>query len=136
MVTGVFDVLHVGHVRFLRGAAARGHPLVVGVEDDARVRAWKGPNRPINPADERAELLTGLRVVDGVFVIQGSSRAVAWQQYVPLLRPLDPHLLAYTEGDPFTEVKRLAAGELGAAVREVPLVPGHSSTDVLAQTER
>jgi cytidyltransferase-like protein len=136
VVTGVFDVLHVGHLRFLRGAAEPGHPLVVGVEDDARVRAWKGPNRPVNPADERAELLAGLRVVAGVFVVRGSIDAVEWQHYVPVLRPLRPHLLAYTARDPFTDVKRLAAAELGAGTREVPLVPGYSSTDVLAHTER
>jgi cytidyltransferase-like protein len=136
VVTGVFDVLHVGHLRFLQDAAESGHPLVVGVEDDARVRAWKGASRPINPASERAELLAGLRVVAGVFVVRGSSEAVEWQHYVPLLHPLHPHALAYTEGDPFTEVKRLAAAELGAEPREVSLVPGHSSTDVLAHTER
>jgi cytidyltransferase-like protein len=136
VVTGVFDVLHVGHLRFLRDAAEAGHPLLVGVEDDARVRAWKGAERPINPADDRAELLAGLRVVAGVFLVCGSSAAVEWQHYVPLLRPLAPHALAYTAGDPFTEVKRLAAAELGAATREVALVAGHSSSDVLARSER
>ncbi len=136
VVTGVFDVLHVGHLRFLQEAAESGHPLVIGVEEDARVRAWKGASRPVNPASERAELLAGLRVVAGVFVVRGSSDAVGWRHYVPLLRPLHPHALAYTEGDPFTEVKRLAAAELGAATREVPLVPGYSSTDVLAHTDR
>src|SRR5690606_14015599 len=54
VVTGAFDILHVGHVRYLKSVRARGFPLVVGVESDERVRAWKGPGRPINPAEERA----------------------------------------------------------------------------------
>ena len=54
VVTGVFDILHVGHVRYLGAVAARGLPLVVGVEDDPRVRAWKGPSAAVQPGRRSA----------------------------------------------------------------------------------
>ena len=60
---GVFDLLHVGHVRYLEAAAAEADALVVAVNDDASVRAVKGPGRPILPAADRAELVAALRVV-------------------------------------------------------------------------
>lgn len=63
---GCFDILHVGHVRYLEGARREADRLVVAVNDDASVRALKGPDRPIMPADARAELVAALRAVDYV----------------------------------------------------------------------
>jgi rfaE bifunctional protein nucleotidyltransferase chain/domain len=65
---GCFDVLHVGHVRYLEGAAAEGDCLVVAINDDASVAALKGAGRPILSASDRAELVAGLRCVDYVVV--------------------------------------------------------------------
>ena len=65
---GCFDLLHVGHVRYLRGAAAEADRLVVAVNGDASVRALKGEGRPILPARDRAELVDALRFVDYVVV--------------------------------------------------------------------
>ena len=65
---GVFDLLHVGHVRYLQGAAAEGDVLVVAVNDDRSVAALKGEGRPILSAADRAELVAGLRGVDYVVV--------------------------------------------------------------------
>ena len=65
---GCFDLLHVGHVRYLQGAAAEADRLIVAVNDDASVAALKGPGRPILPADDRAELVAALRGVDYVAV--------------------------------------------------------------------
>lgn len=65
---GVFDLLHVGHVRYLEGARREADRLVVAVNDDASVRALKGPDRPILPAADRAELVAALRCVDAVVV--------------------------------------------------------------------
>src|SRR5512142_1647017 len=63
---GCFDVLHVGHVRYLEGARREGDCLVVAVNDDGSVRALKGEGRPILPAADRAELVAALRAVDFV----------------------------------------------------------------------
>ncbi|MFI6521481.1 adenylyltransferase/cytidyltransferase family protein [Spirillospora sp. NPDC050679] len=131
VITGVFDVLHVGHVRFLTAAADRGFPVVVGIEDDARVRAWKGPERPVNPAAERAETMAALRPVAGVFVISGPPATAGWADYVELLRPLEPVALAYTVGDPHTDAKRRGAAALGAEAWELGLTEARSTTALL-----
>jgi cytidyltransferase-like protein len=128
VATGVFDVLHVGHARFLAAARAAGDSLVVGVESDARVAARKGPPRPIVPAEQRAELLEAFAAVDGVFIVEGPSRHMTPPAYAELLAPLRPALLALTEGDKVERGKREAASMLGAGVVVVPLVAGLSTT--------
>ena len=68
LANGVFDLLHVGHLRYLEGAAREADVLVVAVNDDAAVRALKGPDRPVLPAADRAELVAALRCVHAVVV--------------------------------------------------------------------
>jgi rfaE bifunctional protein nucleotidyltransferase chain/domain len=65
---GAFDLLHVGHVRYLEAAKREADRLIVAVNDDESVRALKGPNRPVLPAADRAELVAALRAVDYVLV--------------------------------------------------------------------
>lgn len=131
VATGVFDLLHVGHLALLNEAHRRGYRLAVGVEDDERVRAWKGPRRPINSAFDRAELLAALKPVDGVFVISGDPAMTDGQHYVELLRPLKPHALVFTSGDPHSGAKYESARNLHAHVWEVQHVGGYSSTEIL-----
>ncbi|MDA0564928.1 adenylyltransferase/cytidyltransferase family protein [Streptomonospora sp. S1-112] len=136
VVTGAFDVLHVGHVRFLSDVRGRHAPLVVGVEDDARVSGWKGPTRPVNPAEERAEMLAALRCVDGVFIISGPAEVADWDSYADLLRPLGMAALAFTTGDPYTEEKRRGAEALGADAWVLPLTEGRSTSAALNRLAR
>jgi D-glycero-beta-D-manno-heptose 1-phosphate adenylyltransferase len=68
LANGGFDLLHVGHVRYLRGAKALGGRLVVAINSDESVRALKGEGRPIMPADERAEIVAALADVDAVVI--------------------------------------------------------------------
>jgi D-glycero-beta-D-manno-heptose 1-phosphate adenylyltransferase len=68
MANGCFDLLHVGHVRYLQSASAEGDRLVVAVNDDRSVTALKGPGRPVQPAEERAEVVAALRGIDYVVV--------------------------------------------------------------------
>ena len=65
---GVFDLLHPGHVRYLQQARQLGDALIVGINSDRSVRAYKGPDRPVTPESERAELLAALACVDGVVI--------------------------------------------------------------------
>ena len=65
---GCFDLLHVGHIRYLQGAAAKADRLIVAINDDASVRGLKGAGRPILPAADRAELVAALRGVDYVVI--------------------------------------------------------------------
>ncbi|MCZ6765761.1 MAG: adenylyltransferase/cytidyltransferase family protein [bacterium] len=68
LTNGCFDPLHVGHVRYLRGAKEHGDYLVVAVNDDKSTRALKGPNRPVSKAGARARVIAGLKMVDAVLV--------------------------------------------------------------------
>jgi cytidyltransferase-like protein len=131
VVTGVFDVLHAGHVRFLTWAASKDLPLYVGVEDDERVRHWKGPDRPIHTVAERAEVLAALRPVAKVFVVVGDPSACSFEDYVDLLRPIRPAALAITAGDVHAEAKRAGAKALGAECWEFPFEKGYSTTAIL-----
>ncbi|HZU71777.1 MAG TPA: adenylyltransferase/cytidyltransferase family protein [Acidimicrobiales bacterium] len=131
VVTGVFDVLHAGHVRFLTWARARARPLLVGLEADARVQHWKGPGRPLNPLALRAEVMAALRPVDGVFLIDGPPEATAPEDYVTLLAGLGPAALAFTAGDPHTGAKRQGAAALGIEAWEFPTQAGLSTSAVV-----
>ena len=131
VATGVFDLLHVGHARFLAEARAAGTSLLVGVEADARVAARKGSSRPIVPASERGELLSALRAVDGVFLVEGAPSLWGAQAYAELMAPLRPSALALTAGDPAESGKRDAARQLGAAVVIVPRIEGWSTTGLV-----
>lgn len=90
---GCFDLLHAGHVRYLEQARRLGDALIVGLNSDASVRELKGPGRPLNSEFDRAEVLSGLRAVDGVVVFD-SLRATE------LIRELKPHL--YAKGGDYT----------------------------------
>src|SRR5215471_17113045 len=72
---GCFDILHVGHVRYLEGARAEGDRLIVAINDDESVRTLKGPGRPMLSAGARAELVASLRGVDYVTVFSGETVA-------------------------------------------------------------
>jgi rfaE bifunctional protein nucleotidyltransferase chain/domain len=80
---GCFDILHVGHIRYLEGARREGDRLVVAINDDDSVRALKGPGRPIMPAVNRAEMVGALRAVD--YVVLFGERTVA--RLLTLLEP-------------------------------------------------
>jgi len=90
---GVFDLLHAGHVRYLAQARALGDALVVALNSDASVRVLKGPTRPLNSAEDRAEVLRALRSVDAVVVFDGERCATA-------ITAIRPHL--YAKGGDYT----------------------------------
>lgn len=127
VVTGAFDLLHIGHLRFLEAARALGNRLIVGVESDERVRRWKGPARPIQSQEDRAALLAALRVVDQTFIITGERVDPAY--YVELLRPLSARYLAVTADDPFLREKKEAMRSIGVTVEVVvPRIENYSTT--------
>lgn len=127
VVTGVFDLLHVGHLRFLEAARQLGDRLVVGIESDDRVRRWKGPRRPIQSQEDRCELVRALRCVDEVFVIEGER--IDPPYYAQLLAPLGAAYLAVTADDPFLEEKRTAMAEVDVTLTVVtPRIENYSTT--------
>ncbi len=130
VVTGAFDLLHVGHLRFLEAARRLGDRLIVGVESDERVRRWKGPNRPVQTEEDRCELLAALRVVDEVFMITGERTDPDF--YDDLLAPLHARYLAVTADDPLLEVKRAAMERIGIELRVVtPRIENRSTSHLV-----
>jgi len=122
---GVFDVLHVGHVRYLEEARALGDALVVGLNSDASARAIKGAARPIVLQAEREELLAALRCVDAVVVFDEPTADA-------LLTALQPDV--YVKGGDYAEQGPPEAPTVrryGGEVRTLQLVEGRSTTDVI-----
>jgi cytidyltransferase-like protein len=130
VATGVFDLLHIGHLRFLQAAHELGSSLVVGVESDERVRRWKGPDRPIQTQEDRVELLAALRIVDRVFLIEGER--IDPDYYAELLRPLGARYLAVTADDPFLRQKQESMARIGVEARVViPRIENYSTTHLV-----
>jgi len=126
---GCFDLLHVGHVRYLQAARALGEALLVAVNGDASVRALKGPARPINNEMDRAEVLAALECVDFVTIFH-SERVTA------LVRAIQPPI--YVKGGDYSmeslNAEELSAlREISAAIHILPLVPGKSTTATIGK---
>ena len=128
---GCFDILHVGHVRYLAEARRLGDALLVALNSDSSVRTLKGPMRPVQSASDRAEVLLALRAVDYVVVFDDATA----ERLVRLLRPdvyvkggdYDP---AATEGPRYLPEAR-AVAEYGGQVAIIPFVAGYSTTGIL-----
>ena len=123
---GIFDLLHVGHVRYLQGAAAEADRLIVGVNGDA-VAAAKGPGRPIMPAADRAELVAALRGVDYVVIFPEPT-------VTPLLELLRPDV--HCKGTDYTVdtvPERDTVRAYGGRIAIVGDPKDHSTRDLLAR---
>jgi D-glycero-beta-D-manno-heptose 1-phosphate adenylyltransferase len=127
LANGCFDVLHVGHVRYLQGAAAEADRLVVAVNDDDSVRMLKGEGRPIMSAADRAELVAGLRPVDYVVVFEG--RTVA--DVLEAVRP-DVHCKG-TDYTVESVPERALVAAYGGRTAIVGDPKDHSTRDLLAR---
>lgn len=128
---GCFDLLHVGHIRYLQAARALGDRLVVAVNGDASVRALKGEGRPINHEADRAEVLAALKCVDFVTIFSG-------ERVTELVCEVRPHI--YAKGGDYTieslnAEERAALEEAGAEIKILPLVPGKSTTAIIEKME-
>lgn len=122
---GCFDILHIGHARLLRQAAALGDVLVVGLNSDASVRRLKGPTRPLNDESARAELLAALECVDIVSVFDDDTP-------LALIESIRPDILV-KGGDyrPDEVVGRAEVESWGGRLELIPLVEGHSTTNLV-----
>ena len=127
LTNGVFDILHVGHARYLAEARALGDALVVAVNSDKSVRGFKEAGRPIVPQAERMELLASLACVD--YAVGFDTRTP-----VPLIEQVRP--LVYAKGGDYAEADLPEAAVVrgyGGDVRILSLVAGRSTTNVIAR---
>jgi len=132
VTNGCFDLLHVGHVTYLEQARQQGDALLVGVTNDAGVRALKGLNRPVNEAADRASVLAALQSVDGVHIFpEPDARA--------FLAVVQPDI--YVKGGDYTletinQEERRLLEQLRAKIVILPVVPGKSTTALLQKINR
>jgi D-beta-D-heptose 7-phosphate kinase/D-beta-D-heptose 1-phosphate adenosyltransferase len=122
---GCFDLLHLGHIRYLEKAKSIGDILVVGVNSDRSVQSLKGPERPILPEEERAEILSGLECVDYITLFDEPTP-------LELISSLQPHILV-KGGDwaKETTVGREVVERSGGEVVILPFVEGSSTSNLI-----
>lgn len=129
VTNGCFDLLHVGHVRYLREARSMGDLLVVGLNDDASVRRLKGPSRPIVGQDDRAELLAALDCVDYVVIFTEDTAT----DLVATVQP-DVYVKGGDYGKGGKELPEAGTVQgYGGRIKLVPLVAGRSTSDLVQQ---
>jgi rfaE bifunctional protein nucleotidyltransferase chain/domain len=129
LANGLFDILHVGHLHYLEAASTQADILLVAINSDASARALKGPERPIIPERERAELVAGFTCVDWVTVFEGDT-------VEPLLRALRPSV--HCKGTDYTPENVPEAGvarELGIRVAIVGDKKSHSTRDIIRKLQ-
>ncbi|HEX4497460.1 MAG TPA: adenylyltransferase/cytidyltransferase family protein [Thermoanaerobaculia bacterium] len=127
---GHFDLMHVGHLRYLRAARAEADALVVAINDDPSVARLKGPERPIVPAAERAELLAALEPVDFVVIFDGDSPA-------PLLADLQPdvHCKGTDYGSPERVPEYATVRAYGGRTALVGDPKDHATSELIARVK-
>lgn len=127
---GVFDILHPGHLRYLQAARAEGDRLIVGVNSDRSVQANKGPTRPINPAAERAEVVSALACVDAVVIFDEHTPA-------EIVRRVQPDVLVKGADWPADQiVGRDTVEARGGRVVRMPIEQGYSTSAIIERVRR
>jgi D-beta-D-heptose 7-phosphate kinase/D-beta-D-heptose 1-phosphate adenosyltransferase len=125
MTNGCFDLIHVGHVRYLQEAKHQGDVLIVALNTDQSARSLKGPQRPIVPEDERAEILAALACVDYVILFDEPTP-------LRLIEKLIPHVLV-KGGD--WQTHRIVGAQVvensGGKVLSIPMTPGRSTSNLI-----
>ena len=126
---GCFDLLHVGHVRYLQAARALGEALIVGLNGDHSVYDLKGAGRPITNQNDRAEILAALECVDLVTVFP----EIRATKFLTTVRPA-----VYVKGGDYTsetldQEERVILKEIGAAIRLIPFETGYSTSGLIEQ---
>jgi D-glycero-beta-D-manno-heptose 1-phosphate adenylyltransferase len=132
---GCFDLLHLGHVRYLQEARNLGDFLVLGLNSDESTRILKGPGRPLVPEDERAEILAALTCIDYVTIFSETTA----NSLIELVQPA-----IYVKGGDYADAgsnapdtSRLPEAKVvqayGGSVRLIPYLPQHSTTELIAK---
>ena len=132
LTNGCFDLLHLGHVRYLQEARSLGDALVVALNGDDSVRSLKGNGRPLNTAQNRAEVIAALQSVDHVVIFP----ELRVTRLIEQLRPA-----IYVKGGDYTTLslnpeERTALEKVGAQVQILPFEPGYSTSKMISQIKQ
>ena len=126
---GCFDIIHAGHVRYLQAAKELGDCLILGLNSDQSVRSLKGPTRPINHQDDRAEVVSALSAVDYVVIFEESTA----ENLVTAIKPA-----IYAKGGDYN-IKALPeaaiVAQYGGKTILIPEVPGRSSSNIIKKMQ-
>lgn len=128
LIGGCFDVLHYGHLSFLKQAKALGDHLVVLLESDARIKKLKGPSRPFHLEMQRKEILESLKFVDEVILTKDE---MADEDYMEIVQKINPQIIAITKGS----ATKTHADLIGAKIVELDQVDNLSTTRLLNLTK-
>ncbi len=126
---GCFDILHVGHVRYLANSSKYGDVLIIGLNSDSSVKKLKGENRPINNENDRAEVLSALSFVDYIIIFEETTP----EKLIEMIKPD-----IYTKGADYTintlpEAKTVLKN--GGKIEFINLVQGKSTTNIIKKTQ-
>jgi len=129
LTNGCFDLLHIGHVRYLQQARSLGDFLLVAVNSDSSARTLKGAKRPVNSQEDRAEILAAIRCVDCVTIFDSLRATQVIRKVCPVL---------YVKGGDYTldtldQEETTALVEIGAEIRFIPRVLGYSTTSLISR---
>jgi FAD synthetase len=113
LVGGCFDLLHYGHISFLKQAKSYGDYLIVALESDENVRKSKGDSRPIHTQTQRKEMLQSLSIVDEVIELPPMEKD---EEYFAFIKKIKPNIIALTEGDPILKKKMEQAKQNDAKI--------------------
>jgi len=132
LTNGCFDLLHLGHVRYLQEARSLGDALVVALNGDDSVRSLKGNGRPLNTAQNRAEVIAALQSVDHVVIFPELRVTRLIEQVRPAI---------YVKGGDYTTLslnpeERAALEKVGAQVQILPFEPGYSTSKMISQIKQ
>jgi rfaE bifunctional protein nucleotidyltransferase chain/domain len=127
LVGGCFDLLHYGHISFLKQAKALGDYLIVALESDENVKHMKGEARPIHTQAQRKEMLESLSCIDEVITLPPMTGD---RDYYEFVRNIKPAVVAVTEGDTAKVKKSEQAAEVGAQLVEIPKIHTPSTSQL------
>ena len=127
LVGGCFDLLHFGHIHFLKLAKQQGDYLIIALESDESVRRMKGDNRPIHTQAQRKKMLEALQFVDEV---RNLPTMKTDEDYNNLVLEIKPAVIAITEGDTILEKKQKQADSVGAELIIIPKIHTPSTSQL------
>lgn len=125
LVGGCFDILHIGHIKFLEEAKKVGDFLIVLLESDENVKKLKGKNRPLFSQKERAQVLSALSSIDHIVLLPPMGND---QDYNQVISQLKPDVIAVTENDPRLSKKKIQVEKIGGKIEIIPYVETFSSS--------
>lgn len=128
LIGGCFDILHIGHIKFLKEAKKLGDLLIVFLESDEKVKKLKGKNRPIFSQQERALVLSGLSDVDYIILLPPTNNK---EDYNQIILQLKPDIIAVTENDPLLIKKKSQAQKVNGKIEIIPKLKTFSSSKLI-----